>query len=644
MTGISKAFFKAEPGQIVQSEGRTYQITHLMSVNSVLAKDLETNESHRLHIDKLVAPARMEPTAETQPKDLELRDLALYSDDEWAEAQRRLQAIKPLLENPIRSRADAETLSAKHKVHVTTLYRWLKLFQDAGHVSALVPTKRGRKDGTKLLETEQEKIIESAIEDIYLSKQRHKPQDVIEEVLRRCRVAKLSPPHPNTVRNRLVALNPAATLRRRGFKEAARNKFAPILGQFPDANHPFSIVQIDHTEADIILVDEVHRKPVGRPWLTLAIDVYSRMIAGIYLTFEKPSATSVGMCLSQAICSKREYLAELGISGEWNVWGVMATVHCDNAKEFRGHVLERACQEYLIDLQWRPVLLPHFGGHVERLMGTMANEIRKLPGATFSNPTQRKGYNSEREATLTLKEFEHYIVEFIVNVYHQRVHSGIGMPPRRKWELGILGDDNQLGSGMMPIPEDPLRIRLDFMPFFERSVQQYGIQIDGITYYDKVLDPYINAADPHNPKAKRSFLVRRDPRDISKIYFFDPADKRYTPLPYRNIGHPAMSAWELKEVQKTLKDQGIKSVDEHLIFDALARMRTRIEEAKLKTKSARRQQTRIPIQVPQKSLSVARPKIPDEQLRPSQITETTLFDDDPFAQPIQPFDEISVNR
>jgi len=636
MGGISKTFFKVEPGQQVQAGGRTYTVTHLMSIDSVLASDIETKESRRLRIDEL----QLLTIDSTQQREGagEDRDLAVFSKEEWAQAQRRFQAIKPLLENPLRTRQDAEELAQRQGVHVATLYKWLKQYQAAGHVSALVPTKRGRKTGTRLLAVEQERIVESAIEDVYLNKQRHRPQDVIEEVLRRCRLAKVASPHPNTIRSRLAVLQPAETLRRRGFKEAARNKFAPIRGQFPGADYPFSVVQIDHTPADIILVDEVHRKPIGRPWLTLAIDVYSRMVAGIYLTFEKPSATSVGMCLAQAICSKREYLAELDVSGEWSVWGVMSVVHADNAKEFRSAILERACTEYSIDLQWRPVMLPHYGGHIERLMGTMANEVRKLPGATFSNPTQRKGYDSERHAALTLKEFERHIVDFIVNVYHQRVHSQLGMAPRRKWELGVLGDSESTGTGVLPIPADPLRIRLDFMPYFERSVQQYGIQIDNISYYDHVLDPYINAPDLDNPKAKRVFLVRRDPRDISKVYFFDPADNRYVAIPYRDIGHPAMSAWELKEVQQALKTEGRRDVDEYAIFAALGRMRARIEEAKGKTKAARRQAVRVPVgAAPKPTLKSHLDPLDGEG-------GATTTDDDPFALPIVPFDEVSVTR
>lgn len=635
MVGTSQSFLTISPGTQVLYGERKFRITHVLSIDSVLAIDVLTQEKQRLRVESL------SPCMDLDSPTPVVRDITQFNNEEWEEAQRRFEAIKPLLDDPIRTRATADALAIKAGVHSTTLYKWLKDYQAAGHVSALVPVKRGRKSGTRLLNEGQERVIDSVIEDLYLSKQRHTPQDVIEEVQRRCRLAKVVAPHGNTVRNRIKVLEHGTVLRRRGKKDIARNLYDAIQGEFPGATHPYAVVQIDHTPANIILVDEVHRKPLGKPWLTLAIDVYSRMIAGIYITFESPSATSVGVCLANAICPKREYLAELGVTGEWPVWGLMDVVHSDNGKEFRGQVLRRACENYGIDLQWRPVMLPHMGGHVERLMGVAANEIRKLPGTTFSNPSQRKGYDSEANAALTLKEFERHLVDFIVNVYHQRVHSGIHMSPKRKWELGIIGDDKKSGTGLLPIPEDPARIRLDFMPFFERSVQNYGIQIENITYYDPVLDPYINAVDPNNPKVKREFLVRRDPRDISKIYFLDPADNRYTAVPYRNIGFPAMSAWELKDVLAKLKVDGHKDVDENLIFEALNRMRVNIEASKAKTKSARRKATRIPIirsEPPVKSRAVSQD--------PPELTnnKSPFSDDDPFAVAIQPFDEVSLNR
>lgn len=636
MTTDSKKFINVEPGQFVKFGQNRYQISRIISVDSVLAIDLTTQQSGRLRIDSLQfdnASSESEPDARPQ------RDLTEYSDEEWAIANRRLDAIKPFLDGGVHCRSDVEKRAQQTGVHVATLYKWLRTFQNVGHVSSLVPQKRGRKEGTLLLKEEQEKIVQSAIEDVFLNKQRYSKQEVVDEVMRRCRLARVVPPHGNTVRNRISIVDPALALRKRGFRDEAR-KYRAHLGHFPNAEHPLAVVQIDHTPGDVMLVDEVHRLPIGRPWITLAIDVYSRMVVGLYISLENPNAASVGMCLAQAMCPKREYLASVKVDGDWSVWGTMATVHADNAKEFRCTSIARACEEYMIDIQWRPVTLPHYGGHIERLMGTAAKELHKIPGTTFANTKDRRGYSAEDEAIMTLDEFETQVVDYIVNVYHQKKHDGIGMPPVRRWSLGVLGDDKHPGTGLPPVPEDPVRMALDFMPYVERSVQQYGVQIDHINYYGPELDPYINAADPDRPKAKQKFLFRRNPRNISKIYFLEPKSKGYVELPYRYIGHPAMSLWELREVTSHLKKEGVKDIDEPRIFEALERLRRNIATAAEKTKSARRRATRNPA-------AATRPKSPVE--RPADVPQaqpdsSSGMGGDPFAMPIKPFDEVSLTR
>ena len=195
---------------------------------------------------------------------------------------------------------------------------------------------------------------------------------------------------------------------------------------------------------------------------------------------------------------------------------------------------------------------------------------------------------------MTLREVEAHLVDFIVNQYHQRVHSALSMSPLRKWERGLAGDDDNPGTSLIPVPHDPKRLLLDFLPFYERTIQRYGIQIDEITYYDPILDRYIGSTDSEDPKHKRKFIVRRDPRNVSHVYFFDPTDRSYYSIPYRNVTHPAVSEWELREARLTLKAQGRQDVDEVLIFEAIERQRQRVADAVHKTKLARRKAQRNP--------------------------------------------------
>lgn len=633
---IQEQFFKIKPGDKVVHAQKTYTVSHILSVDSALVQDLETNDYIRVPMESLSLPRDAEDTAGKE-------ELLEYSEAAWLEGQRRFQAIKSLLENPFRSSAEIQAVMTQYGVSRATLYRWLHDYTEAGHVSALVPGTPGRKTGTVVLDAEREAIIRGVIDEVYLSKQNGTPEDVVEAVNRACRMAKIRPPHPNTVRNRVRRVSKKVSLRRRGRKQEA-DRFDPVRGSFPGATYPYSVVQIDHTPMDIVTVDEIYRQPVGRPYLTLAIDVFSRMIAGIYMSYDHPNAAAVGLCIAQAVCPKREYLAALGIAGDWPVWGRMDKVHIDNAKEFRSAAVDRGCEEYRIGIEWRPVKTPRYGGHIERLIGTTMRQVHKLPGTTFSNVKHRGEYDSDKESALTLRELEQHVVDFIVNVYHQRVHSELLMSPLRKWTIGVTGTDGASGTGIMGVPHDPARLVIDFLPASKRTVQQYGIRIGKITYYDPVLDPYIEASDPENPKAKRKFIIRQDPRDIKQVYFFDPVAKRYTTIPYRNLANPAMSQWEYSRVMKILRDEGRRDVDEELIFRTLERMRGRVADAVQKTKAARRHVQRNPAY--RQSVQSGQTTAPALAARhaPSVPFYVETIEEDPFAEPVTPFEDRSLRR
>jgi putative transposase len=349
-------------------------------------------------------------------------------------------------------------------------------------------------------------------------------------------------------------------------------------------------VQIDHTPLDIILVDEIYRKPLQRPWVTLAFDVYSRMVMGFYISFDPPGALGTGMCLAHAILPKEMWLAKHDIQGEWPCWGVMGTIHADNAKEFRGNMLRRAAEEYGINLEWREVKRPNWGGHIERYLGTLLKEIHTLPGTTFSNIKERKTYNSEAQSALTLTELEKWLTTYIVQVYHKRFHTGIKTSPIAKYNEGIFGSGQQKGIGIPKRIFNERKVKLDFLPFVERTIQEYGVQIEHIHYYDDKLRPYINSIEPNQKKSKqrRKFVFKIDPRDISVIYFYDPELKQYFNIPYRDISHPPITIWEYREAERWLLDKGRLNIDEKAIFEGYERMREIESKAQTKTRKTRR--------------------------------------------------------
>lgn len=555
----------------------------------MLATDAATGEQKRLRIGEIDAGAG---AAEAGAPGVAVGapPLEEVPDEAWTTAQRRFDAIKGLVDAPERRRGAVEDAAAAAGVSIATVYDWIDKFERSGHLSSLLPLRRGRRTGDTKISAAMEVTIQTFIETEFLTKRKKRQQRVVDAVRKHCLKNGLTPPGDNTIRRRLEAVSEELKLRRRGDKDGAR-RLRGITGSYPETTHPMEVVQIDHTLADVVVLGE-DRLPLGRPWLTLAIDIHTRMVVGCWIDLERPTASSVGLCICMMVLPKQGVLEAAGVAGDWPVWGRPSMVLVDNAKDFDNRTLERACQQHGIGQEFRPPGAPHYGGHIERLMGTMAMRIHDLPGTTYSNPKARGRNDPEKEAVLTLDEFEGWLLNHVVNVYNAGLHTGIGMSPLGKWREAVLGVEGAPGRGLPPLYGDPRRLRLDFLPFEERTVQDYGIRLDNIRYWSGALQPWIGAMEEGRGSVPRKFLVRRDPRKISPIHFWDPDLKDYVEVPYANPPRPVISLWELRAATRRLKAKGERSIDEQKIMDALEVGDKIVGDARRKTKAARREEHR----------------------------------------------------
>lgn len=504
----------------------------------------------------------------------------------WDEAKRRFEIIKPFIDKKS-TKEEIIQHSENCKVHYTTIYRWLKAYENSRELVSLIPkySNRGGK-GEKRLEVATELIIDKAINDLYLYKQKFTARQVYSEIKRRCKHSDIAPPHENTVRNRIKQLEDKKVIQMREGRRAADRLYKNTDGMFPEGTYPLDVIQIDHTPMDIIIVDEKYRQPIGRPYLTLAMDVYSRMITGYYIAIEEPSYFSVSQCLTNSILTKEKFLRDHDVEGEWKICGIPRALHLDNAAEFKSENLQRVCDNHNISLEFRTIGGARYGGHIERIIGTSMRQIHTLPGATFSDIVQKGDYNSEKEAAFTLEELERWMCQYIVNTYHKLFHHGIGMTPDKKYEIGIFGDEHNLGKGLPELIKDEEKFRISLLPTEMRTIQQSGVKIDTIQYYHDVLRKYIRSKGSDG-KAQR-FLFKKDPRDISTIWFYDSSLKEYFPIPYKNISFPPISQWELREVKRYLSDKYNNEADENQIFIAYEKMHQIKENAIKQTKLMRK--------------------------------------------------------
>jgi len=517
-------------------------------------------------------------------------DLVSVPEEEWQAAVERFEILKPLIttDRAKRTLTDIKRAARVLGRHPVTLYRWIENYKRYERLSVFLRKRRSDR-GTSRLSSNVEKLIDTAIKSVYLTAEKPIMTAVTEEVYLQCFKNKIKKkPAPNTIRARILALSDHLRVEKREGKKRAAEKYEPIKGHFPGADRPLAVAQIDHTPMDVIVVDEEHRQPIQRPLLTVVIDVYSRMVLGFAIYLEKPSAFTTGLAIAHAVLPKEDWLAGVGVQAEWPCWGKMRTIHCDNAKEFRGTVIGRACQDHDIAVEHRPPREPRYGGHIERGFGTWLTRARRLKGTTFSNVEQKGDYDSEGRAIMTRAELEKWFTIYVAKVYANSYHSGIKTTPLAKYKEGILGTADRSGSGLPDRVAEPTAFMLDFMPFEERTIQEYGVVIDHIFFWDDALRPWIHARDPEDSKRPRKFTFRIIPRDMREVYFRDPTSNTYIPIPYRDRTRPPVSRWEIQAAEKRLREAGYARVDEVLIFQAVEEMRRLEQESEHKTKKARR--------------------------------------------------------
>jgi putative transposase len=571
------------PGTTIRWRARRFVIVDYAGLDALVAREIGKRRLDRVPLNEAVVDLTPGDRNAWTP------DLVSVENKAWQIAVRRFKLLKPLLElgHAERTFAKVNKIAFALGKHPSTIYRWIEDYERTERLSVFLRKERSDR-GKSRLPNKVNAIIESAIKKIYLKAEQPDVAAVIEEVQLQCFKANIKKPHPVTVRRRVAAVPDRLKLAKRKGRKAAAEKYEPIKGHFPGADFPLAVAQIDHTPMDVVVVDEEHRQPIQRPSLTVVIDVYSRMVLGFAIYLEKPSAFAAGLAIVHAVLPKEDWLAGVGVQAQWPCWGKMRKIHCDNAKEFRGTVIGRACQDHNITVEHRPPREPRYGGHIERGFGTWLTRARRLKGTTFSNVEQKGDYDSEGRAIMTRAELEKWFTIYVAKVYANTFHSGIKTTPLAKYQEGILGTDERPGIGLPDRVAEPTAFMLDFMPFEERTIQEYGVVIDHIFFWDDALRPWIHARDPEDSKRPRKFTFRIIPRDMREVYFRDPATNTYLAIPYRDRTRPPVSRWEIQAAEKRLRETGYARVDEVLIFQAVEEMRKLEQESEQKTKKARR--------------------------------------------------------
>nr|WP_256983510.1 Mu transposase C-terminal domain-containing protein [Caballeronia sordidicola] len=513
--------------------------------------------------------------------------------------------LRPLGTQPL-SKAQALQAAGLLNVHWTTVYRLRKRFLADPVISAVRPRERGPKAGSRRLGARTELIVDDVL-TTWLPRQRllaHPLTDLTLEIRRRCVETGTTPPGRNLVARRWAAHREA---------EGMEHPIKSAPGNFVVKN-PMDVVQVDHTQADVLVVDPLSRRPIGRPWLSLAIDVATRCVVGFHVGMERPGAATVALLLTRVAQPKRAWLDKLGLEVEWPMRGVPKVLHLDNAAEFKSRALRTGCSEYGIELMYRPVGRPHFGGHIERLNRTLMERVHGLPGTTGSSPKGRKARAPEKRAALTLHEFEQWLALEIGQRYHHSAHRGLhGATPFSMW-TALNGAAAE--SALPATPEAEWQFLLQFLPVVQRTIQADGLTLFHIRYWHPVFSTWrLN---------RRTVTVRYHPEDLSRVFVSVPG-KPIIEARFADLRHPPISLWEQRAIVRYLRDQGQKRISEAMMFRAIEEQRGLVTQAQRDTRRAKVKKSRpghhAPGKPPRPLFPVAERAVPGSQPEPVDYSQ-----------------------
>lgn len=514
----------------------------------------------------------------------------MVSEQALVAAATREEVILEYLKIAHPTRRDAEHAASLLELGATRFYQLLAAYRANPSAFALMPKPKDGGRGKGRLGEERESICHEALDQEFLGK----PHALIGHAVRKARaechqkgVALVS---KSTVYRRAAKIDQYVVIgRKQGWKEA-REQFSPRKGQTPPAARPLQQVQIDHTRWPCQIVDEEFRKPIGRPYLTIILDEYSRCVLGFFFSLSAPSSAGLARAIIRAVLPKEDWLKSLGLEKyEWPVYGKFVVAYLDNAQEFVTAVLKTACIKNGIQPpKHRPKDTPNFGGYIEAMMKSAQIDARTIPGSTGAKPKEAgRRHKPEDFAAMTLRETEWWFTHWLITHYHTSPHSGLdGARPIDLWNLGVHGDDDELGIGPPEIVKNPRAFELDFSPSEWRVIRREGVRYENDWYMGEVLYPFIYRGE------KKKYLFKIDPTDARTIYFLHPETGEYFPLHCARRDAPHITLSEKQELRRLRREKNLANYDEAAQLQAEQERDKFVKKATSDTKNAKQARRR----------------------------------------------------
>ena len=499
--------------------------TQQISADSVIRKRrLQNNSPFRPLWDELKGANSLEqisdfipPQAKT-PKALSLQTPVEYDEN----VLKRERIVKIWLNQPSKMRTSEwrRDFCDSQGVPLRTVYRWVKSYELDG-ITGLVPgqNRSGRipKFENSLLELMNQAMAYYLQPMITL-------KNAYRKLERSCQERHLQPPSLASFRRHVHRHTTASEFARKRGKKYCKGNYTPSLASFQGARYPMQVLQVDNTSLDVFLVDSEKRKSLPTPYMTAAIDCYTRMVTGLNVSFFPSSSRTVLEVLVQSILPKKSYEETHATQQTWPVQGFPVVILVDNGMDYRAEKLLNFCLEHDIILEYVPLRTPRYKAFIEDWFNILhkALENERVPGTRplLKHRLENPDLKPEVDAVLTLQEIETWLYKWVVDDYHLTNPYGDHVPaPFLRWNDVSKGESRAI----LPSPRDPPqknadidRLYLSTLEKVPRALHYGGVAWAHLLYNSPEL------AEIYKATGKRPVDILLDRQDIRQIWVVNP--------------------------------------------------------------------------------------------------------------------------
>ena len=419
------------PGGEVNWDGQRWNVLNCGQTHMALRR-VDDNSITQLPTEAYYALMKDGQITETplRPNDGEseiMNRLSSASEKDLAQANHRYEIVR----RPLNS----TSLTAFISISPRSARRWRAMYRTAeaqcgaGYMGLIPQTHRRGNRAARLPEVTRE-LMAAVVHQDY---ETHKQKSMYASwsvLMSACNDRGLSAPSYETFRQAVYsAAGHAQTLKRMGPRAAYKQErfFWELELKTPrHGERPFEIGHVDHTELDVELVCSTTGRNLGRPWLSLLTDAFSRRVLAFSLTFDPPSYRSC-MAIVRECVARYSRLPQ--------------TFVVDGGAEFDSVYFETLLARYECTKKTRPPAKARFGSVVERLLGTCNSQlIHNLCGNTQVMRQVRQVttcVNPKQKAVWTLADLHDHLARYLYEVYDSLDHPALGQSPHEAYEAGM---------------------------------------------------------------------------------------------------------------------------------------------------------------------------------------------------------------